>query len=184
MPIPAFDHNNVLPPHLGNPAVKTDLSPYLCTILEICNRFSTSPNRIEILKKFVAFRLRINNLGIVDGFQWLDGSFFEDIERSESRPPNDMDVVTFYRGLSSPDPAKIISSFPEFASPVLSKSSYQLDHYAVDYSHSPDTTVEQTRYWIQLFTHKKMTGIWKGILKLPLNTPVDDQQAQNYLTSI
>ena len=85
MPIPNFDHNNVLPPHLGNPTNRADLSPYSCSILELCHRFSTSNQRIQILKNFVTFRQRMNAMNIVKGFQWLDGSFLEDIEAAESR---------------------------------------------------------------------------------------------------
>lgn len=183
MPIPGFDHNNVIPPHLGNPTDRTHLSPYICTILELCHHFSTSGQRILILKNYIAFRQRMTSLGVIYGFQWLDGSFLENIERSESRHPNDLDLVTFYGGLSLADQANIRATFPEFANPVLAKNNYKLDHYPVDYSYNPDVTVEQTRYWLQLFTHNRI-GVWKGILRLPLNTPVDDQHAMDYLNSI
>ncbi|MGE0569140.1 MAG: hypothetical protein AB7O73_14475, partial [Bacteroidia bacterium] len=103
MPIPNFDHNNVLPPHLGNPTDRTHLSPYPCSILELCHRFSTSSNRVQILKNYILFRQRMNALGIIYGFQWLDGSFLENIEFSEGRPPRDLDVVTFFGGLSISD---------------------------------------------------------------------------------
>ncbi len=180
MPIPSFDHNNVLPPHMGNPTDKTHLSPYSCTILELCHQFSTSGQRIAILKNYITFRQRMTSLGIIIGFQWLDGSFMENIERSESREPNDLDIVTFFGGISRADQANLIKIFPEFASPVLAKNTYKLDHYAVDYTYHPDVTVEQTRYWLQLFTHNRI-GVWKGILRLPLNTPIDDQHALDYL---
>lgn len=182
MPIPNFDHNNVLPPHLGNPTNRTHLSPYPCTILELCHQFSTSPQRIAILKNFVTFRQRMTKEGILNGFQWLDGSFMENIETSEGRPPRDLDVVTFFGGLTIPQQTAIRGNFPEFANPTLAKANYLLDHYPVDYSFSPDVTVEQTRYWIQLFTHNRL-GVWKGMLRLPLNTPIDDQHAIDYLNS-
>ena len=75
MPIPSFDYNNVLPPHLGNPTNSNHLSPYPCTILELCHQFSTSKERILILKNFVTFRQRMTAEGIINGFQWLDGSW-------------------------------------------------------------------------------------------------------------
>jgi hypothetical protein len=183
MPIPNFDHNNVLPPHLGNPTIRTDISPYPCSILELCHRFSTSNQRIQILTNFVAFRQRMNAMNIVKGFQWLDGSFLEDIEAAENRPPQDLDVVTFYGGFTIAEQTNFKVTFPEFTIPSLAKNNYLLDHYAVDYCYSPDVTVEQTRYWLQLFTHNRL-GVWKGILRLPLNTTIDDQQALDYLNSL
>lgn len=183
MPIPSFDHNNVLPPHLGNPTDKAHLSPYPCAILELCHKFSTSPNRIRILKNFIVFRQRMTALNIVYGFQWLDGSFLENIEISQGRAPKDLDVVTFFGRLSFSDQANIRATFPEFANPILAKSNFSLDHYPVDYTYNPDVTVEQTRYWLQLFTHNRL-GVRKGILKLSLNTPIGDQHALDYLNSI
>lgn len=183
MPIPDFNHNHVLPPHLGNPTEYSHLSPYSCTIMELCLKFSTSANRIEILKKFIQFRQRLHSMDILYGFQWLDGSFLENIELSEGRPPRDLDLVTFFGGVSKSDLSIIQASFPEFSDPILSKANYFLDHYAVDYSFKPDATVELTRYWIQLFSHNRL-GVWKGILKLPLNTPIEDKAALDYLNSI
>lgn len=183
MPIPDFDHNNVLPPHLNNPTSSVDLSPYPCTIEELCHKFSTSKERVQILKNLIAFRERMTQFGVVNGFQWLDGSFLENIEVSQRRAPRDLDIVTFYGGLSQQHQSNIMTNFPEFACSTLSKSNFLLDHYAVDYSYDPNVTVEYTRYWVQLFSHNRM-GIWKGMLQLFINTPADDQRALAYLNSI
>lgn len=95
-PIPAFDHNLVLPPHRGDPRLRGDLSPYACTTVDLCERFANSPERGAILKGLLAFRKRLRGEGLKAGYQWLDGSFLEDIETSESRPPNDLDLLTVY----------------------------------------------------------------------------------------
>jgi hypothetical protein len=183
MPIPEFDHNNVLPPHIGNPIHKEHLSPYPCTILELCHKFSTSPQRIEILKGFVSFRQKMVQQNIIYGFQWVDGSFLENIELAENRPPNDIDVVTFFGGKNPDELANLMRNFPEFGNSVLAKRNFKVDHYPVDYSYSPDVTVEMTRYWIQLFTHNR-NNVWKGILKLGINTSIDDQHALEFLNSL
>lgn len=91
--IPDFDHNNVLPPYIGNATNPNNMSPYPCDIMEFCQHFATSPARIAILKGYVRFRLSCVANGIT-GHQWIDGSFVENIEVSESRDPHDMDVVT------------------------------------------------------------------------------------------
>jgi len=182
-PIPNFNHNNVLPPHLGNPTLKGHLSPYECTALEFCQHFATSKKRIEILKGFVTFRQQMTRVGIINGFQWLDGSFLENIEVSSSRDPKDLDLVTFYSGTDSPKYTDIKQLFPEFSSPSLSKENYKLDHYVVDFTYSPLVTIEMTRYWVQLFTHNR-DGVWKGILHIPLNTNNTDQDALEYLNEL
>jgi hypothetical protein len=183
MPIPNFDYNFVLPPHLGNPTSGSDLSPYRSSTLEFCKHFSTSQERITILKQYLNFRQKLTDHGIIHGFQWLDGSFLENIEVRESRPPNDLDLVTFYGGLTPEQQQQVMESFPDFADPILSKKNYMLDHYAVDYMFHPEVTVEQTRYWLQLFSHNRI-GVWKGMLRLPLNTQEDDDQALEYLNSL
>ena len=165
VPIPAFDHNHVLPPHTGNPTNPMDVSPYECTIMEFCQHFATSPQRIVLLKSFIEFRLRMLDFKIQQGFQWIDGSFTENIEISGSRDPRDIDVVTFYMGLSTAQEKNIADSFQEFISPILSKRNYHLDHYPVNYGFRPDITVEATRYWIQLFSHNR-DRVWKGMIKI------------------
>lgn len=182
--IPAFDHNNVIPPHLGNPTQMQSVSPYECDIIEFCKHFATSPERIDILKGFVSFRLQMVCNGIIHGYQWIDGSFSENIEGSEGRAPNDIDVVTFGKGLT-PDFYNIIElNFPEFVNPIESKSKYKVDHYTVPFDMNPEFTVEYTRYWCQLFSHNR-NGVWKGMLKLPLYLNAEeDEKALLYLNSL
>lgn len=182
-PIPLFDHNNVLPPYNGNPTQRNHLSPYFCDTLELCQRFATSTERIAILRGLLEFRERMLIESISSGFQWIDGSFTENIETSESRPPNDLDIVTFFGGIDMTEQNRIMTVFPEFYVASLSKTTYGLDHYPFDYAFEPNATVEMTRYWIQLFTHNRI-GIWKGLLRIELNTPNVDANALSYLNSL
>ena len=179
-PIPLFDHNLVLPPHLGNPTLPTHLSPYPCTTLDLCDRLGTTPERRTILERFLDFRERLTNGGLVIGFQWLDGSFLEDIELREGRPPRDLDVVTVYWGYDLAFQQMLMENLPEFANPTLSKANYSLDHYPLDADYSPEMTLENTRYWISLFSHNRL-GIWKGMLRVELNTPAEDATARQEL---
>ena len=179
-PIPDFDHNLVLPPHLGDPVNAGQMSPYPCTTLDLCQRFGTTAERRTILGKFIDFRERLRGEGLTTGFQWLDGSFLENVETRESRPPKDLDVVTVYWGYDESFQKRLLTSFPEVASPTLSKANYSLDHYPVDAGFSPALTLEQTRYWILLFSHNRQ-GVWKGMLKIDLNTPTEDSAAKREL---
>lgn len=179
-PIPDFDYNLVLPPHLGDPANVSQLSPYPCTTVDLCQRFGTTPERRDILGKFLDFRDRLRCEGLINGFQWLDGSFLEDIEARERRPPKDIDVVTVYWGYDIPFQQRMFASFPEVANPALSKAKYSVDHYPFDAGFDPVVTLEWTRYWILLFSHNRM-GVWKGMLKIALNTPDEDAVARQQL---
>ena len=83
----------VAPGELGNSWFR---SPYGIGLPEFVDRFSSSKERIAILDGFLRFRNELHEVGFVSGFQWLDGSFLENIEDLEDRHPNDLDVVTFY----------------------------------------------------------------------------------------
>lgn len=172
-PIPSFDHNLVIPPHLGDPRLPAHLSPYFCTIVDICEKLASTPQRVDILKKFIAFREKLDNLGLKNGYQWLDGSFLEDIENQEGRSPRDLDVVTVYWGYDISFQENLVKNLPEFFHPALAKHTYSLDHYPFDASHLPEVTVEISRYWIQLFSHNR-NSVWKGMLKVALDTPEED----------
>lgn len=170
----------MIPPHLGNPTKLEHLSPYKCSTFELCQKLGTSKERVTILRGLLEFRQKMTNFGIIHGFQWLDGSFTEDIEKSEKRSPNDLDLVTFFGGLTIENQEQIKADFVEFSNPIAAKDNYKLDHYPIDYSYNPYVTVELTRYWIQLFTHNRL-GTWKGILRLEINTADIDKLALEYL---
>lgn len=183
MPIPAFDHSFVLPPHTGDPTDRNGLSPFACTTVELVRRFATSKERKEILGKFLQFRAELQNRGLHVGYQWLDGSFLEDVETCESRPPRDLDLLTIFWSYDSTFLNQLVADLPAFLNPAISKRDFQLDHFPVMADESPQATVENTRYWIQLFTHRR-DGVWKGMLRIELNTPAEDQAALDYLNSI
>lgn len=182
--IPDFNYNNVIPPHLGNPTDSNRISPYKADILDFCHKFATSTERIEILKGFVTFRLEALKYGIKDGFQWIDVSFSENIEKSEKRAPNDIDVVSFIPSVNSIDVANISKNFIAFIYPKISKDQYKVDHYIVEFDRHPISTIHATKYWIQLFSHNR-NGVWKGMIEIPIyKTPDKDNDALTYLNSI
>lgn len=179
-PIPSFDHNGVVPPHRGDPRIAADLSPYPCTTRDLCERFATSAERVAILNGFLDFRARLESLGFRNGYQWLDGSFLEDVESRRKRPPNDLDAVTVYWGMDAATQSAIQTGFREFFDPRAAKATFRLDHYPFQIDYDPEVTVEYTRYWMQLFNHNR-DGVWKGMLKIDLGTPVEDGEARAIL---
>lgn len=95
--IPMWNSNGILPPiKLGMPGHSPERSPYHVNIYDLVKNFSFSENRRAVLKGFLRYRRALYDAGIALGFQWINGSFMEDIETLENRPPNDIDVVTFF----------------------------------------------------------------------------------------
>lgn len=182
MPIPVFNSNLVLPPHLGDPTLPTHMSPFPSTTKELCDRFATSPERIKILDGFLRLRSDLGKHGMTTGFQWLDGSFLEDIENSAKRAPKDIDVATFFWGADPAFAAKLVAAFPDLPYPARIKASYFVDHYVIDAGFHPEGTVIQASYWYGLFSHTR-AGVWKGMLRVDLNTQTDDTEAKNILVA-
>ena len=174
MSIPSFDGIlNVLPPHLGDPRAATDLSPYACTMMELCERFALSPARKAILLGFLNLRKELRNLG-VQGFQWLDGSFVEDIETQERREPSDIDVVTFVAKQNDLTEFKnLITPKPDLWKRCNCKAAYHVDPFFVPLCSQPEAIVENTRYWYGLFSHRR-DRTWKGMLRIEIASQSDD----------
>ncbi|MBR1466875.1 MAG: hypothetical protein IJ607_11040 [Bacteroidaceae bacterium] len=181
--IPDFDHNNVLPPYIGNAVNPKNMSPYPCDILEFCQHFATSQARIAILKGYVHFRLSCVANGIT-GSQWIDGSFVENVEVSESRDPHDVDVVTLMKLTPGFNEQQLLAAFPEFANHKLSLQNYKVDHYPFIINLTPELTIQQSKYWNLLFGHNRR-GVWKGMLEIPLyDNSAYDQMALNFLDTL
>jgi len=183
--IPDFDHNNVLPPFLIDPIARANQSPYLCSTIDLAQKFGTSQERVTILKNFLNFRMQLRRYGMSDNaFQWIDGSFVERVEILRGRPPGDIDVITFFFGYDVNFQQNLMHVFPEFADPGLSKANFSVDHYIVPIDRTPMQTFKDVKYWSMLFTHTKNTSTWKGILEIPLNTEQDDNNAMLLLQNL
>lgn len=184
MTIPAFDHNLVLPPHIGNPAEGSHfVSPYPSTTIDLVERFATTSERVQILIGFLNFRSRLHHFGLLRGFQWLDGSFLEDIEQQENRAPRDLDLITMYWGYDYNFQEGLILNLPEFNNRDLAKHNFMLDHFGFDAGVEPYIIIEFTRYWVQLFTHNR-SQVWKGMIRIELNTPSEDAFALQSLQNL
>lgn len=91
-----WNNLGVLPPiYPGDLGHSPNRSPYPINMSKIVSILGFSEPRQAILQGLLNYRAALYDLGIVQGFQWIGGSFVEDIERLECRNPNDVDVVTF-----------------------------------------------------------------------------------------
>lgn len=174
--IPAWNPQGLLPPiDVVNPA-SVERSPYRVALLDVVAQFATSPERRQILRGWLGYRAALHGIGLTVGFQWLDGSFLEQVEVLENRAPKDLDVVTFL----SP-PAGFAPSAQQMA--VLdnqaAKQAFRVDSYFVDLNLPVDELVQRSTYWYSMWSHRRDQA-WKGYLEVDLN-PTHDQQATDYL---
>jgi hypothetical protein len=62
------------------------------------------------------------------------------------------------------------------------KANFDCDAYFIDLHNPVDFTISQITYWFGLFTHQRVTQLWKGILQVPLES--DDAVAERLLDSV
>ncbi|WP_092438130.1 hypothetical protein [Collimonas sp. OK607] len=169
--IPNFNLSGVLPPFDGSdPAVGLP-SPYDTTLTEIHAKLGYSPERIELIQGLIDYRSALRAVGIFTGFQLIDGSFTEQCEISRGRPPADIDLVTYaYLPVHGIDVAPFINSNLALFDQSQTKANFKCDAYFVDLSKDTRLVVEDTCYWYGLFSHQRSTALWKGMLKLPLQS--------------
>lgn len=178
--IPPFNTSGVLPPYVGsNPAQPATLmSPYAVSAQDLVERFGFSPQRRIMLRGWLAYREALRHIGLNEGFQWLNGSFLEDIEAKAQRSPGDIDLVTFARRPVAYRDAEAWARFNSMQCAPLGqraavKARYHCDAFLVDLDDHPESLVDSTRYWFGLFSHQRINLQWKGILRIPLAESFD-----------
>lgn len=119
----------------------------------------------------------VHSLGFIDGFQWVDGSFCEQLA---TREPNDVDLVTFFVKPTNVDLRSLAVAHRQLLDPALTKGRYLCDVYFVELHGGIYANPGLVSYWYSLFSHRRDDLTWKGILQVPL-TPADDPDATNAL---
>jgi len=178
--IPDYNLSGVLPPFVaGDPTVRANMSPYRVDALEVVRRFGITEERKAVLRGFLEYREALMRAGVTQGFQWLNGSFVEDIETIEKRAPNDVDVVTFFQRPTSGKAhwREWSQANRDLFDPRKTKLKYKSDVYGVDLNNPVEHVVDATRYWFGLFSHRRLNSLWKGMLHVPLNASDDAKAA-------
>jgi len=161
-----------------------DRSPYESDIKSLILRFATSKKRINILKSFLDFRRYFYDLNVTRGFQWVDGSFCQDVEAIEGRDPGDIDVVTFFYVPEEPLTPEIIEGIQNLIDSEYTKPRFNVDAYGMQLGteFSP-ATVKLLSYWYSMWSHRKSDNMWKGFVQVPLS-PDEDYEAKTILNDI
>lgn len=147
-------------------------SPYEMGIVNFIDAFALTPARVKILKGFLNFRIALANVGVTDGFQWIDGSFTENIEQNEGRPPNDVDVVTFFSFQPHDNDSIVFQRNPKIFDQIDVKSKYLVDSYIEVLDVPGQQLVSRTVYWYSMWSHKRDLS-WKGFIQVPLSPSLD-----------
>ena len=176
-----FGRSGVLRPYLNSPAdhpIQT--SPYQVALEDVVSVFATSLPRITLLEGLLQWRKDLRAAGCASGFQWLDGSFIEDL-RSESREPADIDVVAFTH---VPEPEEDwVRAHPTLWDRARAKARYGLDLFFLNLDRaSHPAFVKQAAYLQGLFSHRRVSEEWKGFVWVDF--PGDDKAARRRLTKL
>ena len=176
--IPGWSNAGVLPPVRPEvPGSSLDRSPYIVDLAVFVDHFATSPERMAILDDLLQFRADLHQAGITSGFQWLDGSFLEQVEVLENRAPRDMDVVTFLDLPSGQDQQSLIQRHGTLFDPKHVKATYAMDAYFVVLGEPLDIgSVRRVSYWYSMWSHRR-DGLWKGFVQVDLD-PSQDADAR------
>ncbi len=181
--IPHWNYDGVLPPNDADNPTSAIRSPYAVSLFELVDRFGNTEHCRGLLRGLLSFRAELHKAGLNQGFQWINGSFLENDEARNGRPPNDIDVVTFFYipdGYTGETLAYNISSLLDSSN---LKNNYAVDAYYVPLNHTtPEETVNQSAYWYSLWSHTR-NGEWKGYLQIDLAGD-DDQQARLQLDQL
>lgn len=174
-PIPAWNVQGLIPPI--NEAAPTSLlrSPYLVSLTEVVHRFGISVERLNILDGLLRYRAALHAAGLTQGFQWLDGSFFEHVEIIEDRAPRDIDVVTFYSLPPGVTQDSILAANRALFDHAFVKDAYHVDAYQVSLEMHPKRLVAQSAYWYSMWSHRR-SSTWKGYVQVDLD-PARDPEA-------
>ncbi|MER2507231.1 MAG: hypothetical protein ABTQ27_00565 [Amaricoccus sp.] len=181
--IPNWNMEGVLPPIWpGEDGTSPNRAPYTATTTELVDQFGITPTRLNIIEGLLDYRSALYDAGIVKGFQWLDGSFMEHIELHSARPPNDIDVVTFFELPAGETQAALAARTPHLFDHDRVKANYKVDSYnAILGETLAEHHVRVHCYWYSMWSHNR-NQTWKGFVRIELGE-AEDTDARLVLAS-
>jgi hypothetical protein len=172
--IPDWDFDGVLPASNAGAPTSWVRSPYIVSVYDLVMRFGDTQPRRRLLRGLLDFRVELHNAGLNRGFQWIDGSFAENVEEIRGRPPNDIDLVTFIYVPNGHSAESFVNSFPRLFDRDDLKVAYAIDAYFVQLDQTtPEDIVNQSTYWYSFWSHTR-AGRWKGYLQIDLDSGEDE----------
>jgi len=151
------------------------------SLADVVLRFGTSNERRAILDGLLRYRAALHAAGLKAGFQWVDGSFLEHVEVLENRPPNDVDVVTFYHLPVGVTQAAFAAANTDLLDSAKIKAAYKVDGYITSLGNPADRLVRLASYWYGLSSHRR-DHTSKGFVEIDLAP--DDGTASKHLKKL
>ena len=182
VPIPRWNAQGVIPPVDVASPTSANRSPYLVTLSDLVMRFGITTERCRILDGLLRYRAALHEMGVTQGFQWLDGSFLEHVEALEARPPNDIDVVTFYHLPAGKTQASLASGALRLFDSATLKLNFYVDAYLVCLGVRSEQLVERSAYWYSVWSHRRNQA-WRGYVQINLS-PSEDATAMSLLDTL
>lgn len=179
-----FNMAGVIPPVDETDGCSVKRSPYNISVTQLVDLFSYTPERIVILRGLLHYRAELYQVGIVSGYQWLNGSFTTDIEVLENRAPNDIDVVTFFYLPNGETQQSFLPKTGQLLLSKYTKSTFRVDAYPVILGQNlTPELISRITYWYSMWSHRKGDNIWKGFLQVELS-PDEDKTALKILNEL
>ena len=172
--IPDWDFDGVLPAFdVGHPTAGIR-SPYVVSLFSVVSHFGNTIIPRQLLRGLLDLRTSLHRLGLDRGFQWINGSFVENVEARNGRPPNDIDIVTFFYIPSNLSVETLQRDYYSLFDPAALKNEYYVDGYYVQLNQTTaEEMINETTYWYSLWSHTR-GGKWKGYLQIDLSGTEDD----------
>ena len=170
-----WDSEGKIPYELDNPDLSNQ-SPYRISLLRLVRDFGYTPARRALLANFLEYRTTLHQAGIMRGFQWVNGSFVENIEQTEIREPNDIDVVTFFQLPDGFTERTFITANVTILDPDFIKSKYRVDAQHIVLDPENDYSTYSYSFWHNFWSYDRY-GRRKGYLEIDLSANEEDAAA-------
>ena len=181
--IPDWDSDSVLPANVVDGPTSAVRSPYTVSLFDLIARFGNTQPRRRLLRGLLDFRVELHKAGLIRGFQWINGSFAENVEERYDRPPNDIDLVTFFYIPDEYSAEMLVRNFCSLFDQINLKNDYAVDAYYVSLNQATaEEIINISIYWYSLWSHTR-GGKWKGYLQIDL-AGYDDEQARLQLDQL
>jgi hypothetical protein len=182
MSIPEWNSLGLIPPIKEDEPTSFVRSPYSADLVSFIKQFATTIERCQIIEGFLNYRIELHKIGIVKGFQWLDGSFLENIELNGGRSPNDIDVVSFFHSPDGVTQTDLATKYPTIFAQHEVKKTFKVDAYFYELG-KPMTNydVKIISYWYSMWSHRR-DNVWKGFVQIDLALTHDALASQELET--